>query len=94
MNKLRRHKQKRRRKIRRDWDNECLRYCGRILPRSKYSHYCMDWDGLPVDEFCIEFTTCYCFDTTPEFISAVVACKKLFDRLGMNEEPISMLPLL
>lgn len=27
----------------------------------KYKHYCLDWDGLPVDETCPEFECCTCY---------------------------------
>lgn len=28
--------------------------------KGKYKHYCYDWDGLPVDETCLEFAYCNC----------------------------------
>lgn len=26
----------------------------------KYRHYCFDWDGMGIDETCVEFLCCYC----------------------------------
>lgn len=45
-----------------EWKEECCKWQGGIL-KGRYSHYCWDWDGLPVDETCSEFTQgcCNCF---------------------------------
>lgn len=47
------------------WDQDCKRWMGRTL-RGKFSHYCCDWDFLPIDETCIEFRCCFCFEETQE----------------------------
>lgn len=26
-----------------------------------FKHYCHDWDGLAIDEMCMEFEYCLCF---------------------------------
>lgn len=41
----------------RDWDDDCMEYRGTVLT-GRYSHFCMDWDGLPIDETCIEWPCC------------------------------------
>ena len=45
-----------------EWALECHKYRGRVLIGEK-SHYCHDWDGLPVDETTTEFDYCSCFKT-------------------------------
>lgn len=35
--------------------------------KGDYKHYCLSWDGLPIDEHCVEFCACDCFgDTIPD----------------------------
>ena len=29
---------------------------------SKYKHYCVEWDGLEIDENCLEIMGCLCFN--------------------------------
>ena len=43
-----------------NWNEECLHWRGAVLT-GKYAHYCLDWDCLPVDETCSEFTSCGCY---------------------------------
>lgn len=43
-----------------NWKEECLLWAGRVLT-GKYKHYCPEWDGLPIDETCPEFSGCVCF---------------------------------
>lgn len=38
---------------------EWRKFRGDDKPR-RFAHYCYDWDGLPVDENCDEWTSCYC----------------------------------
>ena len=46
-----------------EWAQECLKWRGEVLT-GKFAHYCMDWDGLPMDETCEnEWDTCHCFDS-------------------------------
>ena len=33
----------------------------RKIHKPKYRHFCMEWDGLEIDEFCVEFNACTCF---------------------------------
>ena len=44
-----------------NWDYDSYRYFGRIL-RGKYAHYCLCWDELPIDETCVEFCACECYN--------------------------------
>ena len=48
-----------------DWDLDCIRWYGKILS-GKYSHWCWEWDELPIDETCAEFSCCTCFSDDPE----------------------------
>ena len=42
-----------------EWTTDCMRYHGRVLTGSK-SHWCPDWDYLPIDETCREIEVCFC----------------------------------
>lgn len=42
-----------------EWVEECLRTYGRVLT-GEYAHRCPEWDGMPVDETCLEWTVCVC----------------------------------
>lgn len=35
------------------------------LLTGKYKHYCLEYDGLAIDETCVEFENCLCFDNKP-----------------------------
>lgn len=37
-----------------DWTVDCLIWRHRILT-GKFSHWCADWDDLPIDETCPEW---------------------------------------
>lgn len=41
------------------WEVDCIKWHGRLLT-GKFSHYCSDWDELPVDETIDEFDCCHC----------------------------------
>jgi hypothetical protein len=43
-----------------EWKEDCIRWRGVVLTGKK-SHWCWDWDGLPVDETTGEFMCCTCF---------------------------------
>lgn len=43
-----------------EWDRDCLKYRNMLLS-GKFSHWCADWDGLPVDETVPEWDGCLCF---------------------------------
>jgi len=45
-----------------DWPADCDKWRGQLLT-GRYSHWCYDWDGLPMDETCIEFNSCECYDS-------------------------------
>ncbi len=56
------------------WEADCMKYRGRILT-GKYSHWCFDWDGLPIDETTLNEWPCGCYDideveTLDELISS------------------------
>ena len=38
----------------RTWESECLKWRGVVLTGER-AHYCFDYDGLPVDETCVEW---------------------------------------
>jgi hypothetical protein len=44
-----------------DWVKDSTKWRGHPLT-GIYSHWCMDWDELPIDETCPEFP-CACFRT-------------------------------
>lgn len=44
-----------------EWIEDCIKYHGKVLKGNK-AHWCSDWDGLPIDESCIEFKHCNCFN--------------------------------
>lgn len=43
-----------------EWIDDCIKWRGKIL-YGQFWHWCDDWDGLPVDETCDEFSCCICF---------------------------------
>ncbi len=43
------------------WEQDSKQWRGVVLT-GKYKHWCNDWDGLPMDETCPEFTGCLCFE--------------------------------
>lgn len=57
------------------WAEDCLRWRGELLT-GRYSHWCGDWDYLPVDETTSEFTACSCWEfeaTTDELVALQAA---------------------
>ena len=43
-----------------DWVADCMREYGRVLTGS-LSHWCPDFDGMPIDETCLaEIECCSC----------------------------------
>lgn len=57
-----------------DWEHDCKKWRGKVLT-GKYAHWCYDWDALPVDETCIEFSSCGCFEPSDE----IVEIKRKYD---------------
>ena len=37
-----------------DWKRDCLHWRGRVLVGER-SHWCLNWDNLPIDETCLEW---------------------------------------
>ena len=31
----------------------------------KFKHFCLEWDGMAIDETCPEFESCLCFKDEP-----------------------------
>jgi hypothetical protein len=46
------------------WSEDCFRWRGKLLT-GVLSHWCYEWDGLPVDETTMEITCCTCWDEEP-----------------------------
>ncbi len=44
-----------------EWEIDCMNYYGKVL-EGEYAHWCNEYDGLPIDETCIEFQNCLCFE--------------------------------
>jgi len=42
------------------WNADCQRQWGKFLD-GRLSHYCPDWNYLPIDESCKEYISCTCF---------------------------------
>lgn len=42
------------------WVEDCLKWRGYVL-QGDHSHWCVEWDGLPVDETTSEYDACLCF---------------------------------
>lgn len=42
-----------------DWEVDCRRWHGQVLT-GQFSHWCPDWDFLPIDETCGEMDGCVC----------------------------------
>jgi hypothetical protein len=40
-----------------EFKRDSLKWMGVVLT-GKFAHWCNDWDGLPIDETCPEFTCC------------------------------------
>ena len=40
-----------------EWQVDCLKWRGELLT-GMASHWCYEWDGLPIDETCSEFPCC------------------------------------
>lgn len=42
-----------------EWVEDCMHFHGKVL-MGKYSHWCPEFDYLPIDENCYEFEYCLC----------------------------------
>lgn len=47
-----------------EWREDCQKWRGALLV-GKFSHWCHDWDYLPVDETTPELACCHCYDECP-----------------------------
>jgi hypothetical protein len=43
-----------------EWVDDCMHWWGKVLT-GKYAHWCGDWDDLPINEWCEEFSACTCY---------------------------------
>ncbi len=64
-----------------EWIEDCAKWRGETLT-GRWAHWCMDWDDLPVDETCVEFLMCECFDTDDaDLVAAKAQCQRQRDEL-------------
>ena len=42
-----------------DWIEDSMKWWGRVLD-GENTHWCPDWDDLPIDKTCDEFEHCTC----------------------------------
>ena len=42
-----------------DWEEDCSFWYGYVLTGPD-CHWCLDFDGLPIDIWCDEYAFCYC----------------------------------
>lgn len=68
-----------------EWREDCALWRGRVLS-GKLSHWCYDWDGLPVDETTHEIAHCHCFNGTELEAEARAAGIKAEDRFNREYE--------
>ena len=71
-----------------EWIEECKHWWLKVLT-GKYSHYCGEWDDLPIDETCSEFMVCTCFAETPEITSIQEKMRKELEEDERNKNPSS-----
>lgn len=60
------------------WKKDCLHWRHEVLT-GIYSHWCLDWDGLPVDETCEQFISCGCIPESEETKKLKKKLRKDFD---------------
>lgn len=46
-----------------NWEEDCMRWYGKILNGAD-AHWCHDFDELPIDATCWEYSCCTCGKTT------------------------------
>ena len=51
-----------------DWIDDSTRWMGEVLT-GKYAHWCPEWDYLTIDETCMEFIACHCYDKTNQIVA-------------------------
>lgn len=65
-----------------EWVADCLKYRGIVLT-GVYSHWCFDWDGLPIDEYCEREWPCACVRALLTELYVQEAIHAALDSLGM-----------
>jgi hypothetical protein len=62
------------------WPADSTRWHGRVL-EGTWAHWCFDWDALPIDETCWEFSSCHCYDncTCDDCLDGLVSAKKAME---------------
>jgi hypothetical protein len=45
-----------------EWEEDCLKWHGKVLDGAD-AHWCHEFDGLPVDVTCWEYSVCTCGKT-------------------------------
>lgn len=72
-----------------EFDQDSLHFHGHLLT-GKYKHFCNEFDGLPIDETCIEFAYCLCFQSTKEVKDLQYKQHLVVERLnGKNIEGVA-----
>lgn len=71
-----------------EFERDSKKWHGRIL-RGQYAHWCDDWDDLPIDETCMEFTACTCYSGSAPVaeIQHTLRCKRERERSQKDWEP-------
>lgn len=54
----------------REFIREFERNHGKTIQIGEHWHYCYDWDGMPIDEHCLEYDGCHCYDNDKKLKSA------------------------
>lgn len=71
------------------WEIDCVGFHGEVL-QGEFSHYCEEWDSLPIDETCQEFEACTCqFKDWDNARAEVIRGQLLDERLNRPESPPS-----
>ena len=66
------------------WLEDCLHWRGEVLT-GMFSHWCLEWDMLPVDETCgNEWMACHCF-TQDELEKGMLENAKNLQRAELRE---------
>ena len=66
------------------WEADCVHWYGRPL-KGNFGHYCSEWDGLPIDETCMEFAACTCYPNNEAVKKIREKLWEQFDRSYRNE---------
>jgi len=44
-----------------EFEEDQIRYYGKIVLYGEKKHWCPEWDFLPIDDTCPEFQSCICY---------------------------------